>query len=220
MVEPPNIRILGNDSAWRLSIVSFVIECGNKYLHHNFIVALLNDLWGIQARGGCSCAGPYGHRLLGIVPKAALYEDAVNHGCEALKPGWVRLNFNYFISEETFEYLLHAVEWIASHGHKLLDRYELDVSRSIWRHKNWRPESRALRLDEIRYTEGHLDYRSRHANEPSWAREAYKREADELLEALSEAEPPTNSTDLKEYDALRWFILPNDLRDTPSDLRH
>ena len=184
-------------------------------------MALLNDLWGIQARGRCSCAGPYGHRLLGIdQPKAELYEDAVNNGCEALKPGWVRLNFNYFISEETFEYLLHAVEWIASHGHKLLERYELDVSRSIWRHRNWRPEARALRLDEIRYTEGHLDYRSRHANEPSWAREAYKHEADELLKNLAVSEASSHPAKLEDFDALRWFILPRDLSDTASNLHH
>jgi selenocysteine lyase/cysteine desulfurase len=62
----PNIRILGNVDAWRLSIVSFMVRHGSGWLHHNFVVALLNDLFGIQARGGCSCAGPYGHRLLGI----------------------------------------------------------------------------------------------------------------------------------------------------------
>ena len=49
----------------RLSIVSFVVRHDGRYLHHNFVVALLNDLFGIQSRGGCSCAGPYGHRLLG-----------------------------------------------------------------------------------------------------------------------------------------------------------
>jgi hypothetical protein len=51
----------------RLSIVSFVVTApSGHWLHHNFVVALLNDLFGMQARGGCSCAGPYGHRLLGI----------------------------------------------------------------------------------------------------------------------------------------------------------
>ena len=64
----PNIRILGNDAAWRLSIVSFMVRHGNRYLHHNFVVTLLNDLFGIQARGGCSCAGPYGHRAAGYRP--------------------------------------------------------------------------------------------------------------------------------------------------------
>ena len=64
----PAIEILGNLDAERLSIVSFVVRAARRgrYLHHNFVVALLNDLFGIQARGGCSCAGPYGHRLLGI----------------------------------------------------------------------------------------------------------------------------------------------------------
>ena len=62
----PSIFVLGNHEAWRLSIVSFVVRHNESYLHHNFVVALLNDLFGIQARGGCSCAGPYGHRLLGI----------------------------------------------------------------------------------------------------------------------------------------------------------
>src|SRR3972149_3174725 len=62
----PDIEVLGSHSLARLSIVSFVGRHADRYLHHNFIVALLNDLFGIQSRGGCSCAGPYGHRLLGL----------------------------------------------------------------------------------------------------------------------------------------------------------
>ena len=62
----PAIEVLGSHDLPRLSIVSFVVRYEGRYLHHNFVVALLNDLFGIQARGGCSCAGPYGHRLLGI----------------------------------------------------------------------------------------------------------------------------------------------------------
>jgi selenocysteine lyase/cysteine desulfurase len=71
-----------------------------RYLHHNFVVALLNDLFGIQARGGCSCAGPYGHRLLGIdLARSNEFErEIINGGCEGIKPGWVRVNFNYFLS--------------------------------------------------------------------------------------------------------------------------
>ena len=71
-----------------------------RYLHHNFVVALLNDLFGIQARGGCSCAGPYGHRLLGIdLDRSHEFEAEITGGCEGIKPGWVRVNFNYFICE-------------------------------------------------------------------------------------------------------------------------
>src|SRR5262249_36712512 len=61
----PTLTLLGTRHAFRLSIVSFVVRHRTAYLHHNFVVTLLNDLFGIQARGGCSCAGPYGHRLLG-----------------------------------------------------------------------------------------------------------------------------------------------------------
>ena len=61
-----SLWVLGNVELDRLSIVSLVIRHGNGHLHWNYVVALLNDLFGIQTRGGCSCAGPYGHRLLGI----------------------------------------------------------------------------------------------------------------------------------------------------------
>src|SRR5204863_3829828 len=54
----PAIEILGSHSLPRLSIVSFVVRHANRYLHHNLVVAILNDLFGIQSRGGCSCAGP------------------------------------------------------------------------------------------------------------------------------------------------------------------
>ena len=73
------------------------------FLHHNYVVALLNDLFGIQSRGGCSCAGPYGHRLLGIdLDQSHEFEREITRGCEGIKPGWVRINFNYFINDETF----------------------------------------------------------------------------------------------------------------------
>ncbi|HHQ47455.1 MAG TPA: aminotransferase class V-fold PLP-dependent enzyme, partial [Acidobacteria bacterium] len=123
----PNIEILGNLSAKRLSIVSFVIRHGGRFLHHNFVVALLNDLFGIQARGGCSCAGPYGHRLLHIDREhSRRFRDAINSGCEGIKPGWVRVNFNYFCSDTVTDFILQAVHLIAEHGWKLLPHYEFE----------------------------------------------------------------------------------------------
>ena len=84
----PAIEILGNPDAERLSIVSFVVRApSGRYLHHNYVVALLNDLFGIQSRGGCSCAGPYGHRLLGIdLDRSHEFEREIAHGCEGIKP--------------------------------------------------------------------------------------------------------------------------------------
>ena len=124
----PNIEILGNRRAERLSIVSFVIRHGPQYLHHNFVVAVLNDMFGIQSRGGCSCAGPYGHRLLGIdIETSHEFERAIGRGCEGIKPGWVRVNFNYFIGEEVFDFILQAVEIVASDGWKLLPQYRFSA---------------------------------------------------------------------------------------------
>ena len=61
-----NFEILGSSTAQRLSILSFNIKHQESVLHYGFVVALLNDIFGIQARGGCSCAGPYGHELLDL----------------------------------------------------------------------------------------------------------------------------------------------------------
>ncbi|HEX5696030.1 MAG TPA: aminotransferase class V-fold PLP-dependent enzyme [Acidimicrobiia bacterium] len=137
----PSIEILGNPAAERLSIVSFVIRYGARTLHHNFVVALLNDLFGIQARGGCSCAGPYGHRLLGIdLETSSRFEEVVAGGCEVIKPGWVRVNFNYFIAEEEFAYILEAVQLIADHGWRLLPVYGYEPETALWRHRDGLPK--------------------------------------------------------------------------------
>ena len=98
---------MGNLDARRLSIVSFVVRRpGGRYLHHNLVVSILNDLFGIQSRGGCSCAGPYGHRLLGIdLERSHEFEREIADGCEGIKPGWVRVNFNYFISNAAVSYI-------------------------------------------------------------------------------------------------------------------
>ncbi len=125
--QNPDIEILGNRDAWRLSIVSFVVRHGGRYMHHNFVATLLNDLFGIQARAGCSCAGPYGHRLLGIdLETSREFEREIVRGCEGIKPGWVRVNFNYFLSETVFEFILQAIHLVARDGWKLLPHYRFD----------------------------------------------------------------------------------------------
>jgi len=149
--EHPNIRILCTKDRDRISIVSFVIRYGDQYLHWNFVVPLLNDLFGIQARGGCSCAGPYGHRLLGIEHRASEeFEKVLQQGYEGVRPGWVRLNFNYFISEPVVDFLIDAVRFVADEGWKLLPQYEMDPVSGLWRHRRGHPEP-LLSLKDISY---------------------------------------------------------------------
>lgn len=193
-----------------------MVRHGERFLHHNYVVALLNDLFGIQARGGCSCAGPYGHRLLDIdLTRSKAYEQEILRGCEGVKPGWVRVNFPYFVSPRAFDYILDAVRIIADDGWKLLPRYTFEPETGLWRHQDWEPRG-LMSLDDLEYGSGRLQYRSRHIVEPETVL------ADHLADArriLNEADPSAGrgSADEPElgegFRALRWFVLPSDLRD-------
>ena len=78
----------------RLAIYSFNVRYGDGYLHPRYVVRLLNDLFGIQSRAGCSCAGPYGHRLLNIdLEMSEEYHRRIKEGKSGIKPGWVRPQF-------------------------------------------------------------------------------------------------------------------------------
>ncbi|WP_432831661.1 aminotransferase class V-fold PLP-dependent enzyme [Dactylosporangium sp. CA-092794] len=208
----PNIEILGNLDAPRLSIVSFVIKKpGGRYLHHNFVVALLNDLFGIQSRGGCSCAGPYGHRLLGIdIERSHRFEQEIIAGCEGIKPGWVRVSFNYFISETVFRYIVDAVHLVATHGWALLPQYHFDPQTGLWRHRAGLVEP-PLRLSQLTYTaDGELTWPSRpsqHERAPESDLSGYLRYARELCDSLPPVEQPDGVVS-PNFEALRWFDLP------------
>jgi selenocysteine lyase/cysteine desulfurase len=212
--KSPHIEVLGNHEAQRLSIVSFVVkyrgEHGTRYVHHHFIAQLLNDLFGIQARAGCSCAGPYGHRLLGIdLLRSRAFEEVVAKGCEGIKPGWVRVNFNYFISEETFEHIVSAVELVAEHGWRLLPRYQMDLMTGQWRFRGASPPPLA-RLTDLRYRGGKLVYRARHATEPESILPSYLDEARRIFGNIAWEREPQDPTTPNDVEALRWFLLPSE----------
>ena len=204
----PNIRILGNPEAWRLSIVSFLVRHRGRYLHHNFVVAVLNDLLGIQSRGGCSCAGPYGHRLLGIdLTMSHQFEQEVLRGCNGVKPGWVRMNFNYFITERVFEYLLAAVELVAEHGWRLLPQYRMDPASGEWRHIGWEAPP-VRRLTDVQYRGGRLRFSRRVVTEPEDILEEHLEDARRILLGAEVPAEPQKVELNREYEQLRWFPLP------------
>jgi selenocysteine lyase/cysteine desulfurase len=214
--QNPNLIILGNRDAWRLSIVSFVVRHGRDYLHHNFVVALLNDLFGIQARGGCSCAGPYGHRLLGIdLDTSKEFEREIVRGCEGIKPGWVRVNFNYFLSETQFQFLLDAIHLIASDGWKLLPQYRFAPLTGLWQHRAGRKDP-VMRLAHVSYRTGKMEYRSRRATEPESALTDYLADARQVIaSAVTSCDAVSADEDLEltpDFEELRWFPLPREIR--------
>lgn len=210
----PQIDILGNHSAWRLSIVSFMVAYKDKFLHHNFVVALLNDLFGIQARGGCSCAGPYGHRLLGIdLRRSRAFEQEIVRGCEGIKPGWVRVNFNYFISETVFQFILDAVDFIAREGWKLLPYYCFCAKSGTWHHQRKRIDA-CLRLQDVSYDGGAMNYRSRHIVDPESVLPSYLESAKQIVEEAMRGRNGTNADCQPlspDFESLRWFPLPHEI---------
>jgi selenocysteine lyase/cysteine desulfurase len=214
--DNPNLEILGNTESERLSIVSFVVRRGSRYLHHNFVVALLSDLFGIQARGGCSCAGPYGHRLLGIdIERSHAFAREISRGCEGIKPGWVRVNFNYFITEGVFRYILDAVHLVADAGHRLLGDYDFDPVTGVWRHRAGlaAPD---LSLFDVRFDAAGLRYDAVHRRAGEEVLAGYLEEARARMAApvpVGAAAPAAGGAGSEDFEALRWFLLPGELVD-------
>ena len=204
------IEILGSQDAKRLSILSLRIGRDGQYLHHNFVVALLNDLFGIQARGGCSCAGPYGHRLLGIdQSKSHLFQEVIDQGWEGMKPGWVRINLNYFISDDVSDYISGALLFIAEYGARFLTDYYFDPLVGIWWHKNPQTNT-AITFDQL------AKWKAQAKIEPQYSA---KENLTIFLElALSLAQDRAEVLDFSHVDvssiptsvdSLRDFMLPN-----------
>ncbi|XP_031475633.1 uncharacterized protein LOC116247591 [Nymphaea colorata] len=161
LLSNPNVVVLGNTKANRQPILSFLVhttspaettysgEKGDrssgvfmwkeratrrdKPLHGRFVTKLLNDLFGIQARGGCACAGPYGHILLGVGKEQSLaFRSAIQKGYNGLKPGWTRISLSYYISNEEFEFILAAIEFIAIYGQRFLPLYRFSWKTGDW----------------------------------------------------------------------------------------
>jgi selenocysteine lyase/cysteine desulfurase len=209
--DEPGLEVLGNLEAERLSIVSFVVRHGTRYLHHELVVALLNDLFGIQARGGCSCAGPYGHRLLGIdEERSHAYERAIDAGCAGVKPGWVRINFTWFLTDAVIDFLIEAVRLVARDGWRLVDAYRFDPASGYWTHRDGRLPP-PMSLDDVSYADGTVNWPARRQQVPDAALEEVLAEGARLLQVGA---PPLRSTPLSlpaEVEALRWFPLPGEV---------
>ena len=188
--------------------MSFVVRHRSAYLHHNFVVALLNDLFGIQSRGGCSCAGPYGHRLLGIdIERSHEFEREIAHGCEGIKPGWVRINFNYFVSEAVLDYVVAAVDLVAEHGWRLLPDYRFEPATGRWRHRSG-PIEPPLRLRQVGYDpDGTMTYPHHDEPVPESALAGYLAEAREILARATPPGPVVGQVSA-DFEHLRWFELP------------
>lgn len=119
----PNLNILEADQKKRLGFVSFYLN----NIHHNLVVKFLNDKFGIQARGGCSCAGTYGHVLLQIdYDESHRITDLIDQGDFSDKPGWVRVSLNPTMTNNEAYYIINAIEEIAMNKNNWKEDYQIN----------------------------------------------------------------------------------------------
>lgn len=127
------LHILAQDHEKRLGIISFYSE----NVHYNLMVKILNDRYGVQVRGGCSCAGTYGHYLLHVDPtRSKRIANKINHGDLSEKPGWVRFSLHPTMTENELDFVLDAIEEIIINAENWKKDYNYSKSTNEYSHKS------------------------------------------------------------------------------------
>jgi len=128
------LHILANKSRKRLSIISFYIDG----LHYNLAVRLLNDYFGVQVRGGCACAGTYGHYLLNVSHEASKkITNKISSGDLSEKPGWVRLSLHPAMSDKQLIYILKAIKQVVKNKDEWSKNYCYNPKTNEFKHKSY-----------------------------------------------------------------------------------
>ncbi|WP_110601843.1 aminotransferase class V-fold PLP-dependent enzyme [Salinicola lusitanus] len=126
--DEPRLELLGRQEVPALPIFSFrVRDADGGLIHHQLFTRMLSDVYGIQARGGCACAGPYAHRLLGIDAAASeALVERLGQGHELEKPGWIRLSLNVLHDDAQVERILDGVQTLAREAAAWARHYRAD----------------------------------------------------------------------------------------------
>ncbi|WP_457616464.1 aminotransferase class V-fold PLP-dependent enzyme [Lutibacter sp.] len=127
-----NLTILAAQHTDRLGVFSFYIED----VHFNLIVKLLNDRFGIQTRGGCSCAGTYGHFLLHVDQQTSkTIEEKINEGCLIDRPGWIRMSIHPTLTNKEVLYVCESIKQVAENCNEWGKDYTYNVEKNEFIHK-------------------------------------------------------------------------------------
>ena len=233
-----SLVLLGPGHGPALPIFSFLVRhpATGIFLHHNYVVALLNDLFGIQARGGCACAGPYMQRLLGLDLalvrrfEAVLVEDSrldrvglrrghMEHSqWEVLRPGATRLNIPWFAPREEVDFILNAVTMVAEEGWKLLPLYRFNNETGEWRHSSNSVFKDRRWLGHVTFSSGRMQFappalpdQGAPPESLSAVLAAGRATIDSAARlAARETVPDQTVAFSPEAAALRWFVTPSE----------
>jgi len=136
LLNIPNLHILAEQHTDRLGIFSFYID----KVHFNLIVKLLNDRFGIQSRGGCSCAGTYGHFLLNVDKQLSKsIEEKISGGCLTERPGWIRMSIHPTITNDEITYVCECIIAVAKNYQEWAKDYHYDVDKNDYVHNTFEP---------------------------------------------------------------------------------
>ncbi|XP_059483305.1 uncharacterized protein LOC132201285 [Neocloeon triangulifer] len=239
----PELLLLGpltHSCNQRLAIFSFMVRHPRgTFLHHNFICTILNDVFGIQARGGCACAGPYAQDLLGINEDLAKkYEDILiedsrldrthlrrqeeHSNYEMLRPGFARISLPYFMSDNEVAFVLEALKMVALEGWKLLPQYILNPETGEWRHRSNLVFKDRRWLGSINYVGGQMNYSDKKvANNALAVPEDYSHILQTARNIFGKARKMAQQYAIADQsilfdehaEKLRWFMLPCEAQD-------
>ncbi|XP_058791070.1 uncharacterized protein LOC131664190 [Phymastichus coffea] len=233
----PELILLGcsSQNVKRLPTFSFMVRHPRgTYLHHNFVCAILNDVFGVQARGGCACAGRYAHDLMGIDEKLAKEYEALllqsgqndnsrdETNAETLRPGFARLTFPYFMSEMEVAFVLEALKMVATEGWKLLPQYMLNPETGEWRHHTNSVFKDRRWLGAIRYTDGRMSASERRISGAGVFPQSYSDCLQTARNIFNRARKMAQRCPMQidrsvffdeKSERLRWFMLPHEAQD-------
>lgn len=201
MKRIPNLELVGRvDPEEKIPIISFNIQHNDRILHPKFVTKLLNDLFGIQSRAGCSCAGPYGHLLLDIDDEQSdKYRDSVQRGLLGLKPGWVRVNIHYTFSQAEVDFLAKAIAFVAENGHLFLPKYAFNMQTGEWKYHGFSQEDVDFGIDSAYQT------KKTEISQIESKREGYFQQAESIADDLRKLSPPPFVKDSHETEELKTF---------------
>lgn len=195
-----------------------------------FVVSLLNDLFGLQTRAGCQCAALFGQKILGVDLKLSReFKEALFDGQEVLRVGFTRFNLNYFLNDEEVEYILNAIEFVTKYGWLLFPHYQFEAETGYWVNREEKEVRVRSWLGAIDYSHGQMLYPTSDSDSassfhrlpsahsvslPSHLDQAYLT----LLQVLDHYKDLYGKSELdqtllipEEHRKLLWFTLPSEV---------
>ncbi|GMS89006.1 hypothetical protein PENTCL1PPCAC_11181 [Pristionchus entomophagus] len=229
----PHLSLLGPPTREkRLATFAFLVKdnISGLFFHHNYISVLLNDLFGIQSRAGCVCAGPYAQHLLGIEGElSARFLSLLRENSsldrlhlrrvgeysqqEMLRPGFTRVSIPYFESDHKVDFILSAIRFVATHAADFLHHYQLNAESGEWHHEKTRVFHDRKWLGFVSFGEGGLKIDKKSTKKSDLPRDLLRRaeeEREKAREAMKERStvPDGRVALSEEAKTLRWFVLP------------